>query len=112
MAHLKVGCWADSWEPSGLVHDDLMKDFLADAEERKRRVLEIDTRPLDGLVQARIGRAALNEDRDGFGHKIISALPEMALADIAWNYFEAQKERFPDAEVRQPRSARSRVLAL
>jgi hypothetical protein len=91
--------WADSWEPSALVSDELIKNYLRDAGERKRRVIEIDTRPLDGLVQKRIGRAALAESTDSFGHLIVTELPEMRLADIAWNYFDAQKARFPEAEV-------------
>jgi hypothetical protein len=94
--------WADSWEPSSFVSQDLMDAFLTDTAGRKDRVIEVDTRPLDNLVQKRIGRAALTEDRDSFGHKIVTDLPEMRLADIAWNYFESYKRDFPDAEVSVP----------
>ena len=46
--------WADSWEPSSFVSQDLMDAFLTDTAGRKDRVIEVDTRPLDNLVQKRI----------------------------------------------------------
>ena len=92
--------WYDSWEPTKNVSKDMIEDYFSNAKERRHRTIEIDTRPLDYIVQKSISTAALQQAKDSFGHKTVTPLPELALADIAYHYLQAQREAFPAAEER------------
>ena len=53
--------WPDTWEPSNHFSRDLIDDFLLDRKERLLRVVSVDARPLDSLVQRKISHAVSNE---------------------------------------------------
>ena len=55
------GAWPDSWQPSKLLSPDLIDHFLRDRKERLLRVIAVDARPLDSLVQRKISHAVSNE---------------------------------------------------
>ena len=55
------GHWPDTWEPTKHLGADLVDDFLLDRKERLLRLVSVDARPLDSLVQRKISHAVSNE---------------------------------------------------
>ena len=54
--------WTPSWEPTKNILDhDMMAKFLRDRREGALRVIEVDARPLDTLVQRTVAHAAMND---------------------------------------------------
>ena len=92
----KGGAWPDSWEPSKLLSRDLIDDFLLDRKERLLRVVSVDARPLDSLVQRKISHAVANELScvETFGRVHEISIDALQLRDLAESYFKSVVARF------------------
>ena len=88
--------WPDSWEPTKLLTADLIKNYLADRKERLLRVVPVDMRPLDTLVQRTIAHAVANELScvETFGRVHEMPIHALQLRDLAEAYFESIVARF------------------
>ena len=83
--------WPDTWEPSNHLSRDLIDDFLLDRKERLLRVVSVDARPLDSLVQRKISHAVSNELScvESFGRVHEISIDALQLRDLAENYFKS-----------------------
>ena len=89
--------WKPSWEPSKNILDkQMMADFLRDHKERLHRTIEVDTRPLDTLVQRTISQATMTDaaSTESFGRVHEREIGALSLKDIAVHYLGAIAERF------------------
>ena len=88
--------WPDSWEPSKLLTPDLIDHFLRDRKERLLRVIPVDGRPLDSMVQRKIAHAVANELScvETFGRVHEIAIDALQLRDLAVAYFNSVVARF------------------
>ena len=90
------GAWPDSWQPSKLLSPDLIDHFLRDRKERLLRVIAVDARPLDSLVQRKISHAVASELScvETFGRVHEIPIDALQLRDLAVAYFTWVAARF------------------
>lgn len=90
------GAWPDTWEPTKHLGADLIDDFLLDRKERLLRLVSVDARPLDSLVQRKIAHAVANELSrvETFGRVHEIAIDALQLRDLAVAYFNSVAARF------------------
>tara|TARA_B100000795_G_scaffold255255_1_gene226765 strand:+ start:403 stop:1233 length:831 start_codon:yes stop_codon:yes gene_type:complete len=97
--------WADSWEPTRSLTPDLKQSFLYDRAQRALRVVEVDARPLDTLVQRAIAQSVMGELGATFGSVHYIPVHALSLGDLALAYMRSLSERFgilpSEATVRQ-----------
>jgi hypothetical protein len=87
--------WDDSWEPTINVEESLRREYIRDGMERARRTIQIDSRPLDTLVQLSVSQAVIGDVHTGdFGMVHDYAIEALTLKDLALHYINVQSERF------------------
>ena len=86
--------WKPSWEPTKFVSKSLVQEFLSALKERVYRLIEVDTRPLDSLVQRSIAQAAMKETGASFGREHSIEVGALTLRDLAVHYFDGVVRRF------------------
>ena len=91
--------YPDSWEPTKFVGKELRDAFFSDQQEKVRRLITVDARPLDSLVQRTCATAVMADRSEHFGieHKI--PLPALALRDVCVHFLKVLESDF-DFEVR------------
>ena len=90
----KDEAWADSWEPTRCLTPDLTKAFLQDRAERALRLVEVDARPLETLVQRAIAQSVMKELSATFGRVHYIPVSALALGDLAKAYLCSLAERY------------------
>ena len=95
-ADAQKAAWPDTWEPTKHLGANLVDHFLQDCKERLLRVIEVDARPLDSLVQRSIAHAVATElsATESFGRVHEISIGALQLGDLAKSYFDAVVERF------------------
>ena len=90
--------WADSWEPTANVSEDLRDDFW---QERRRSAssvkVAVDVAPLDEVVQRRMSMQAMKKQGDlqtAFGAVYVVPIEELALKDLAAYYISTMAARY------------------
>ena len=90
--------WADSWEPTANVSEDLRQDFFQERIESASRVkVAVDVAPLDEVVQRRMSMQAMKEQGDlqtAFGAVYVVPIEELALKDLAAYYISTMAARY------------------
>ena len=86
--------WADTWQPTRSLTPDLKHNFFYDRAQRALRVVEVDARPLDTLVQRAIAQTVMGELGASFGSVHYIPVPALSLGDLAQAYMGSLSERF------------------
>ena len=86
--------WPDTWEPTRNLTADLKHNFFYDRAQRALRVVEVDARPLDTLVQRAIAQSVMGELGSSFGRVHYILVAALSLGDLAQAYFASLSERF------------------
>mmetsp|Transcript_9794 Transcript_9794/g.25279 ORF Transcript_9794/g.25279 Transcript_9794/m.25279 type:complete len:329 (-) Transcript_9794:423-1409(-) len=86
--------WEDSWEPTKNVGATLRAAFLADQKAAVKRLISIDSRPLDFIVQRSIWEKIFAQPVATFGHEIRVPLPALTLGSLAAHYFETMSNEY------------------
>ena len=86
--------WPDTWEPTCCVSDRLRRDFIEHGAARARRCIQVDTLPLDTLVQRSISKAAMNMSGESFGMVHEYPLNELSLHDVAEYYIKDVADKY------------------
>ena len=90
--------WADSWEPTANVSEDLRQDFFQERIESASRVkVAVDVTPLNTMVQRRMSVQAMKEQGElmtSFGAVHIVPIEELSLKDLAEYYITTMSARY------------------
>jgi len=90
--------WADSWEPTANVSEDLRQDFFQERIESASRVkVAVDVTPLNTMVQRRMSVQAMKEQGElmtSFGAVHIVPIEELSLKDLAEYYITTMAARY------------------
>ena len=86
--------WPDTWEPSRNLTPDLVQAWFQDVAQRGLRIIEVDGRPLDTLVQRSIAQAVMRELGASFGRVHCIPVDALSLSDLASAYLKSLSARF------------------
>ena len=81
--------WPDTWEPTRNLTTDLKESWLLDRAQRALRLVEVDGRPLDTLVQRSIAQAVMGELGASFGRVHRIQVDALSLSDLAPAYLKS-----------------------
>ena len=86
--------WDDSWEPTSFVSKSLRDAFHAEKTSRVSRLLPVDTRALDTLVQRSVGQAVMAARDNIFGEVHDIPIGTLLLRDLAVHFGEVMIEDY------------------
>ena len=100
--------WADSWEPTRNIDDELIQDFFKEKKEAATRSILIDVRPLDSHVQRRIAGVVLRDGGKSFGTTHVVPIDALTITGIAEFYMTATAALYGELrEIYDPASRRT-----
>ena len=80
--------YPDSWEPTKFVGKALRDAFFSEKQEKVRRLITVDARPLDSLVQRSIATAVMADRSENFGIEHQYRIDALSLLDVAKHFFQ------------------------
>jgi len=97
--------WADSWEPTSFVREQLRRDYLEDRHQRQQRIIDVDVRPLDNIIQRSLAPTILGARNNSFGLTHTVHVGALTLSDLAAHHLRTVAEQFqvPIKEVYNPK---------